>query len=133
MLVAAAAPHYALFTQPAVIGSTYDYSIFKKSFPTYSLPAEDSLRACYTSLYKLWGVVRGLYRYDHKHFDIDFDNCVLLTNEHIRAAGLTVEDLNFLLSRAEAWERLVEAKMKKRHEQVEGYLRRRKERYAERG
>ncbi len=33
---------------------------------------------------KKWGVARNIYRYDHAHFQTDFENWCLLTNEDIR-------------------------------------------------
>lgn len=32
----------------------------------------------------LWAVPRGIYRWDHKHFQTDFENFCLLSNEHIK-------------------------------------------------
>jgi len=40
----------------------------------------------------LWGILRETYRWDHSHFDDDFDICVLLTNEHIRVHELLHQD-----------------------------------------
>ncbi len=34
---------------------------------------------------QLFTLLRNTYTLDHSHFDTDFDNCVFLTNEHIRA------------------------------------------------
>ncbi len=77
-------------------------------------------------LYKLWGAMRSVYRLDHSHFDDDFDNCLLLTNENIRAAGLTAADRDFFLSHLEARARRIEAQQEKRAQQVRSYLERRK-------
>jgi hypothetical protein len=46
-------------------------------------------------MYKLWGVIRNIYKWDHDFFDLDFENCAMLTNEHIRANQLTEEDRIF--------------------------------------
>ena len=46
---------------------------------------------------KLWKIIRETYRWDHKNFDIDFDNCALLTNEHIKQKDLQEIDKNFAL------------------------------------
>ena len=33
----------------------------------------------------LWSMFRKPYRFSHEKFDIDFDICAMLTNEHIKA------------------------------------------------
>eukprot|EP01105_Mastigella_eilhardi_P016058 TRINITY_DN3680_c0_g1_i15.p1 TRINITY_DN3680_c0_g1~~TRINITY_DN3680_c0_g1_i15.p1 ORF type:complete len:313 (+),score=26.10 TRINITY_DN3680_c0_g1_i15:100-1038(+) len=38
-------------------------------------------------LKKLWGITVTPYRFDHTHFDVDVDNAILLTNEHIAAGN----------------------------------------------
>ena len=38
---------------------------------------------------------KGVYHLDHEHFDLDFDNCILLTNEHIQRMNLEEQDLRF--------------------------------------
>mgnify|MGYP001068459656 CR=1 FL=1 len=60
-------------------------------------------------LVKLWAIMKGTYRYDRVNFDSDYDNCVLLTNEHIKANNLEESDLRlyraFLQQRKEAEEK----------------------------
>jgi hypothetical protein len=46
-------------------------------------------------LTKSWAIVGYLYRWDHEHFDIDFENVCLLTNERIRRNQLTQLDYEF--------------------------------------
>jgi hypothetical protein len=41
--------------------------------------------------------MRGVYRWDHRNFDMDFKNCALLTNEHIHNNQLTELDRKFYL------------------------------------
>jgi hypothetical protein len=43
----------------------------------------------------LWGVARGKYQWSHRFFDIDIDNCIYLTNEHISKCQLTEVDAEF--------------------------------------
>ena len=44
---------------------------------------------------KLWKMFREVYRWSHENFDLDFDICALLTNEHIRNNRLEEIDKNF--------------------------------------
>jgi len=46
-------------------------------------------------LTKLWGVVGGTYTLDHNSFDMYFNICTLLTNEHIRYHQLEEVDHEF--------------------------------------
>jgi hypothetical protein len=41
-------------------------------------------------LVQLWGVPRGIYRWDHSHFQTDFENFCLLTNENIKVLYLAL-------------------------------------------
>jgi DDE superfamily endonuclease len=45
--------------------------------------------------WNLWGILRGVYRWDHKHFDLDYENMCLLTNEHIHDNVLSEIDHKF--------------------------------------
>lgn len=45
--------------------------------------------------WKLFGVARNIYRWDHKHFDMDFENMCLLCNDHIEQHQLTTTDAEF--------------------------------------
>lgn len=46
-------------------------------------------------LCNLWGVASGIYRWDHKHFDMDLENLCLLTNEKTQANQLAQLDYDF--------------------------------------
>jgi len=87
-------------------------------------------------LQKLWAVLRDVYRsafqintiltytyfrWDHTHFDKDFDLCVLLTNEHIRANRISPEDRLFLEQLNSIRQEAVEGKAKKRRLQQQQY------------
>jgi hypothetical protein len=41
------------------------------------------------------GIFNNVYRYDHSHFDMDFQNACLLTNEDIMISNLALEDGEF--------------------------------------
>jgi hypothetical protein len=41
-----------------------------------------------------WGIIRDTYRWNHGHFDMDFENMCLLTNELIKS-NLLQEDYTF--------------------------------------
>lgn len=43
----------------------------------------------------LWSIVSSVYRWDHRHFDSDFENVCLLTNEQIKANQLEQLDYTF--------------------------------------
>lgn len=53
------------------------------------------------------GIMGGVYRYDHRNFDLDFANCCLLVNEDIAISELALEDgefyQKFLEARVEKW------------------------------
>ncbi len=53
------------------------------------------------------GIMGGIYRYDHKNFDLDFENCCLLINEDISISNLAIGDgeyyQKFLAARVERW------------------------------
>ncbi len=44
---------------------------------------------------KAWAFTQNVYRFDHSHFDEDFDNCFMLTNELIRNNQLDDRDREF--------------------------------------
>ena len=68
-------------------------------------------------MYKLWSVVRNIYRWDHRHFDIDFDICALLTNEHIKRRQLeTIENRFYTKVTQEKREEIDRAKQKRKLE-----------------
>jgi hypothetical protein len=66
--------------------------------------------------------MRGVYRWDHRNFDMDFENCALLTNEHIQSNQLTELDRKFYLMVAK--ERT--DKNEKRKAQLENFKKRKK-------
>ena len=43
----------------------------------------------------IWRITAECYRNSHAVFDVDYDNCVLLTNEHIRLNRLNPSDEQF--------------------------------------
>ena len=77
----------------------------KKNPSTFSNQAENTeknkirvpIECFFGRLQKLWKLFRGIYRWDHQHFDFDFDNCVMLTNEHIQRNSL--EELDRMFTR----------------------------------
>jgi len=48
-------------------------------------------------LNQLWGIVRGVYRWDHQNFDLDFQNACLLTNESIKRRELNEQERTWYL------------------------------------
>ena len=60
---------------------------------------------------KLWKITSSVYRFSHEYFDIDYDNCVLLTNEHIREHQLVDAD-------AEYYRFIINSRQEKRTRQV---------------
>lgn len=186
VVVTAAPPHYAIFSQPSQLGSVHDLKIFKSTFHSYQTyltktvseqshllhdaspswallgdlgyigaQAETGIRVLtppkgtilssqqikqrrelnairvlieqfFGRMKRLWGICRGIYTLDHSHFDMDINNCILLTNEHIRTYQLTVEDRNlfFALLQKKIDER--EAKLHKRNRQIHNYQQRKK-------
>lgn len=48
-------------------------------------------------LWRSWAILRKVYRWDHAHFDDDYDICCLLTNELIRATQLNEADHDFYM------------------------------------
>jgi hypothetical protein len=48
---------------------------------------------------QLFAIMRSVYRWDHRNFDMNFENRALLTNEHIQNNQLTELDRNFCLTR----------------------------------
>lgn len=65
----------------------------------------------------LWRITAECYRNSHIVFDLDFDNCALLTNEHIRYNQLNPTDeefSNFVFATRES--KRIERERKRRHE-----------------
>jgi hypothetical protein len=46
-------------------------------------------------LWRSWSILRNVYRWDHAHFDDDYDICCLLTNELVRTTQLEERDYDF--------------------------------------
>ena len=67
---------------------------------------------------KLWQIFAQVYRNDHSKFDIDFENCAMLTNEHIRDYQLDDDDLVFFRALHQAKRQDNERKSEKRHRQL---------------
>jgi len=61
-----------------------------------------------------WGVAAGVYRLHHSQFDLDIDNCILLTNELINKTPLQAEDQKFYLAGIEKHLELMEMKKEKK-------------------
>ena len=70
---------------------------------------------------KLWKILRGVYRWSHENFDVDFDNCCLLTNLHIKNNNLEEVDRIFLLQVSQQKIQLHEHKEEKRKESRRAY------------
>jgi hypothetical protein len=46
---------------------------------------------------QLFAIMRGVYRWDYRNFNMDFENCALLTNKHIQSNQLAELDRKFYL------------------------------------
>ena len=70
-------------------------------------------------VYQKNGIFNGVYRHDHSHFDLDFENACLLINEDVNVSELTLEDGEFyqklLDERLEKW-KMEEEKRKRGYE-----------------
>jgi hypothetical protein len=75
---------------------------------------------------QLFAIMRGVYRWDHRNFDMDFENCTLLTNEHIHNNQLTELDGKFYLMVAKERIDKKERKNEKRKAQLENFKKRKK-------
>jgi hypothetical protein len=72
---------------------------------------------------KLFAVMRDVYRYDHEKFDMDFENCCLLTNEAILLTALAEEDGKFYRQVLESRFEKKQRELKKRKQGYEKYKR----------
>jgi hypothetical protein len=70
--------------------------------------------------------MRGVYRWDHTNFDMGFENCALLTNEHIQSNQLTELNRKFSLMVAKEKTDKKERKNEKRKAQLENFKKRKK-------
>ncbi len=81
-------------------------------------------------VWKLWKVARGVYRWDHRHFDVDIDVCILLTNEHIKRHDLVELDYRLYLGVCEQRAARAEEVLQQRKAVDERYKTRKKQRLA---
>lgn len=72
-------------------------------------------------MWKKWGILRNVYRFDHAHFDSDFDVLCLLTNEGIAVTSLSEEDALFYDKARTQRRQLLEAKEAKLKEASKKY------------
>lgn len=135
------APNWAMLLDRGYIGPDTDTPTLRKLTPkkvprsTAERAANkelDSIRApvemFFGRLNRLWAVVRNTYRWDHATFDVDFDICCLLTNEHIKANALEEIDGQFYLQRVVERQQIQEAARKKRQQQQQEYQERKRRR-----
>lgn len=85
-----------------------------------------SIERFFGRMEKLWGCIREIYRWDHDNFDVDFDNCLLLTNEHIKQNQLEEIDRKFHLQVIEDRRMRRERKEQKRKQELELYKQKKK-------
>ena len=72
-------------------------------------------------LKRLWKITSSIYRNDKQSFDIDIDNCILLTNEDIRFRKLVKEDYEYYLGLQIHFKQQTEENNKKRKTQYAVY------------
>jgi len=75
---------------------------------------------------QLFAIMRSVYRWDHRNFGTDFENCALLTNEHIRNNQLTELDQNFYLMVAKERSECRKRNVEKRKAQLKNFKKRKK-------
>lgn len=68
-----------------------------------------------------WGLLHGVYRWDHVNFDFDFRICALLTNELIRHNQLAELDHDFYTKYLSTRRTEAEQRHRKRQEQLQRY------------
>ena len=68
-----------------------------------------------------WGLVHGVYRWDHAHFNYDFRICALLTNELIQHNNLNELDAQFYVKYVTLRRNKAEARANKRKAQLIRY------------
>ena len=188
--VMASPPHYCLFSQRAVTGSTHDFNILKSTYSSYvgylakqndeiNMIATDYINPSWAILFdsayvcdderktpelrkialakgertqtqrnthrelcrirvvveqffgrlkSLWSLFRKPYRFAHDRFDMDFDICAMLTNEHIKANLLEDNDQQFYRNLRNITRSRQEDKQKRRREQVAESKKKKKQR-----
>lgn len=72
---------------------------------------------------QLWALSRGIYRWSHDHFDLDIDNCILLTNEVLKRRNnpLATADQQFAQKVRADRKRKQEEKAEKKQESATRY------------
>ena len=103
-------PHlswYATFDKGYVGDETKDTPGLRKLVPnknpqssedyqrTRDIYANHHIERFFGRMKRLWKIVSSVYRNDKTSFDIDANNCILLTNEHIRFYHLLEDDKAF--------------------------------------
>jgi hypothetical protein len=135
--VMASPPYYCLFSQRAVTGSTHDFNILKstyQSYVSYLTKRNDEINMItmveqfFGRFKSLWSLFRKPYRYIHDRFEMNFDICVLLTNEHIQANYLEEKDQIFCRNLRNMTRSQQEDKQKRRRGQVTASKMRKKQR-----
>ena len=87
-------------------------SIVDQAFNEEQRKARVPIECFFGRVMKLWGVVENVYRFNHKNFDMDFENACLLTNYHIRDHDLDDEDWKF-------YHNYLSARIKKQEEKLQ--------------
>jgi len=79
-------------------------------------------------MYKAWGLARRAYSFDHKTFDVDIENIIMLTNELIRCRedNLSTTDREFYAAFVESRQSRTETRKRKRKESNDKYRNKRK-------
>lgn len=104
--------------------------IHPKKKPTLSIDLMDNkeinrlrvpIECWFGRLKKLWKILRDTYSIDHKNFDQDFDNCGMLTNEHIKCNLLSELDQQFEYQLTQSKIRKFKEKVSKRKLEMENY------------
>lgn len=101
-------PSWAVLLDRAYIGPQSDTPNLRKITPKKSSRTAsdrstnvqlDHLRTpveCFFGrMNSLWATIRNCYRWSHEIFDADFENCALLTNQHIDISTLAQHDMLF--------------------------------------
>ncbi len=99
---------------------------FQRSYWYFCLSRILLFTTLYGRIKKLWKVLRGVYRWSHENFGVDFDNCCLLTNFHIKNNSLEEIDRTFLLQVYQQKNQINEEKDQKRKKSRKDYKLRKK-------
>ena len=79
----------------------------------------------------LWKITSSVYRNDKNSFNLDIDNCILLTNEHIRLFNLIDDDRLYYQAFIISEKQQKEEKSNKRKIQYENYRAKKREKLLE--